>query len=650
MRLRPSRRALLVLLPLLGGLAWLGYARADRHARAVGGEGGTGSLACLRCHGDRGGTEEGSTSHSTPWDLEVAPDGRTVYVAATGLSRVLVVDPAAGRVLRELVTAAPPAGIGLSPDGRTLAVALESRHEVQLLATADGAERARLAVGAGPQDACFDGSGQHLLAANGGSGDVSLVDLATGRERRRPCGPEPFVALRAPDGRRLAVVSRRASLGAPERVPASEVTLLDAASGEVLARVLLPACHMSEGAAFTPDGTRLLVPVIVARNLVPILQVARGWVMSSALASVDVTPEGLRAGRVALLPLTEPVRGFADPAGIAVSADGARALVAAGGGDEAVLLDLARLPALEAQQPVAAAQRLDLAVDLLTVRTPLASNPRGVARAGDLYVVSERLNDSLAVLDASGRLVRRIALPGGGDDAVRRGERVFHDGRYAFQNGFSCRSCHPGAHTDGLTYDFEIDGIGRNLLLNRSLRGVAGTDPFKWVGSNPTLERQCGPRFAMVLSRADVFPDEAQRDLVAYLHSLPPPPPDPGAGRLAGADTGAVLRGRALFERHQTKDGRQIPAAGRCITCHPPPHYTSRSKASVGTRTALDDAELLDVPHLTGIGSKAPYLHDGRALTLEEIWTLPGVGDQHGVVTDLSKADLNDLIAFLKGL
>lgn len=154
----------------------------------------------------------------------------------------------------------------------------------------------------------------------------------------------------------------------------------------------------------------------------------------------------------------------------------------------------------------------------------------------------------------------------------------------------------------------------------------------------------------MVLSRADVFPEQAQKDLVAYLHSLPPPPPDPDAGRLGGVDTGAVLRGRAIFERHQRKDGSPIPSAGRCITCHPPPHYTSRTRAAVGTRTATDDAELLDVPHLTGIGSKAPYLHDGRALTLEEIWTLPGVGDQHGVVTDLSKSDLNDLIAFLEGL
>ncbi len=70
----------------------------------------------------------------------------------------------------------------------------------------------------------------------------------------------------------------------------------------------------------------------------------------------------------------------------------------------------------------------------------------------------------------------------------------------------------------------------------------------------------------------------------------------------------------------------------------------------MGTRSETDGTGEFDVPHLTGIASKAPYLHDGRARTLEEIWTLPGVGDQHGVVTDLNKAELNDLVEYLKGL
>ena len=46
----------------------------------------------------------------------------------------------------------------------------------------------------------------------------------------------------------------------------------------------------------------------------------------------------------------------------------------------------------------------------------------------------------------------------------------------------------------------------------------------------------------------------------------------------------------------------------------------------------------------------APYLHDGRAVTLEEIWTLYSPDDRHGVTSDLGKQGLNDLIEYLRTL
>ncbi len=192
--------------------------------------------------------------------------------------------------------------------------------------------------------------------------------------------------------------------------------------------------------------------------------------------------------------------------------------------------------------------------------------------------------------------------------------------------------------------------MGRDVVLNRSLRGLSGTEPFKWTGSNATIEKQCGPRFAMVLSRADVFEEEALRALVGWLHSMPPPPPRPGGGQVADVDRKARERGQRIFERAARKNGQPIPPAGRCVTCHVLPHGTTGQKADVGTKGPRDGTGLFDIPHLTGIATKAPYLHDARATTLEEIWTLPGVLDQHGVVTDLSKADLNDLIEYLRGL
>ena len=51
---------------------------------------------------------------------------------------------------------------------------------------------------------------------------------------------------------------------------------------------------------------------------------------------------------------------------------------------------------------------------------------------------------------------------------------------------------------------------------------------------------------------------------------------------------------------------------------------------------------------MTNIGLTAPYLHDGRAPTLEAIWTLYNPRDQHGHTSDLTKDELNDLIEYLR--
>jgi cytochrome c peroxidase len=58
----------------------------------------------------------------------------------------------------------------------------------------------------------------------------------------------------------------------------------------------------------------------------------------------------------------------------------------------------------------------------------------------------------------------------------------------------------------------------------------------------------------------------------------------------------------------------------------------------------------LDTPHLNNIYASPPYLHDGRAATLEEIWTKYNPNDKHGVANDLSKMELNELVEYLKSL
>ena len=78
--------------------------------------------------------------------------------------------------------------------------------------------------------------------------------------------------------------------------------------------------------------------------------------------------------------------------------------------------------------------------------------------------------------------------------------------------------------------------------------------------------------------------------------------------------------------------------------------YTDHQAFDVGTRSSTDSDPEFDTAHLTNIFESAPYLHDGRAATLEEIWTKDNPEDRHGVSSDWTKQQLNDLVEYLKNL
>jgi cytochrome c peroxidase len=70
----------------------------------------------------------------------------------------------------------------------------------------------------------------------------------------------------------------------------------------------------------------------------------------------------------------------------------------------------------------------------------------------------------------------------------------------------------------------------------------------------------------------------------------------------------------------------------------------------VGTGKKTDRSPFIDVPQLTNVAYSSPYLHDGSARSMEEIWTIFNPNDTHGFTNDLTKDELNDLIEYLRTL
>jgi hypothetical protein len=299
------------------------------------------------------------------------------------------------------------------------------------------------------------------------------------------------------------------------------------------------------------------------------------------------------------------------------------------------------------------ANNLGMSRRFIAKRIKTGANPKGLAISpdGKFLYVAEQLEDRVAVVSTEKlETFRTIDLGGSKRITVaRQGRRLFNNSGHTFQNQFDCYTCHPDMHEDGLIYNMASKDMGRNLTNTQSLREIKETPPYKWNGKNQTVYKQDGMRFSTVLTRTEAFSYKDLDALTAYiLTGIKYPPnlmynPD---GKL----TEAQLRGKEIFERKKTNTGVEIPVNNRCVTCHPAPYFTNLKLADVGTLASTDDSIKFDTPHLNNIYASPPYLHDGRAATLEEIWTKYGKEEKHGVINDMTKNQLNDLIEYLKSL
>lgn len=655
---RPVRRALFCFSSLLLGfpLAGLSYRAAYEHSRYYTGAEPQ-SLSCVSCHvrGTGGGLLDRALRprYQTPLNLAAAPAGDLLYVTAQSSDSLLVVDLRKGRPTDAIPVGKRPHSVAVSPDGAKAYVSNERSDSVSVVDLRQGKVAGTLAAGHLPAGLALDRQGQTLFVANRGDDSISVIDLQKGHEIVRLAGGgNPNHVALSPDGGLLVVANELSYMGPPREIPVSEVTLIDPRKRRVTARRRMVNAHLLEGVTITPAGDLALVALVRPKNLLPITQVSRGWVMNNGLGVLR-----LSTGEVFQLLLDEPEAYYADPYGVAAMPDGRYAFVSHSGVDLVSVIDLQQLRELLAEaatleQVNTYAHHQGLSRRFVLKRIPTGSNPKGMALSpeGRFLYLAERLDDSILVIDTL-RLeaVSRIHLGGSSrESALRRGEKLFNSASFTFQNQFSCHSCHPNDHVDRLQYDFEPDGVGRNVVDNRTLLGIAGTAPFKWNGNNTSLFMQCGIRFARILTRLQPFPPDDLSALAAFLQSLtqPPNPHRSGQEQL----TPSQERGKHIFERSDNRDGAPIAPANRCITCHPPPLFTDRQRADVGTGSDSDDTREFDTPHLINIFNSAPYLHDGRAVTLEEIWTRFNPEDRHGVTSDLSKGDLNDLIGYLKTL
>jgi YVTN family beta-propeller protein len=595
-----------------------------------------------------------NTQYYSPFNLAVSEKGDRVYVVAEEGNALLVVDTKKDKVIEKIKVGERPHSVILSKDESRAYVSNQWAANVSVIDLKTMKVTDTLQVADGPAELALSADGRFLYVVDSYSSNLSVIDLETKEEvRRLAMGNNPTGIQATPDGSKLLVTSRR-TMGRPyDDTIKCEMTVVDDKTKSIIERKSINDAYMIENIAFTPSGDLAVFPLIRPKNNITTVQVDRGWMMTHGFGIIEMKP----GGRTIELLLDEPNQYFADPYDIAISNDGKRAFITSSGVDyvSVVNLDSVRAILKEKNPEVLKLYANDMGISskYIVKRIKTGANPKGLVLSADgvnLYV-AEHLQDRIAVIDARTLETKKTIELGGPrrTTVARQGRRLLNNAGATFQTQFSCYTCHPDAHEDGLVYNMASKDMGRNVTNTQSLRDISKTAPYKWNGKNATVYKQDGMRFSTVLTRNEPFSYDNLDALVSYIMTGIDYPPNL-VYNPDGYLTKNQLLGKAIFERTHDNNGKLIPEEKRCSFCHPAPYYTNRKSFDVGTLAATDDSILFDTPHLNNIYASAPYLHDGRAKTLEEIWTIYGKTEQHGIVNDLTKMDLNNLIEYLKSL
>ncbi|MGE5644521.1 MAG: beta-propeller fold lactonase family protein [Acidobacteriota bacterium] len=588
--------------------------------------------------------------YPSPVEVALTPDGTTLFAVCEGTGEVAVINTRTAQVVRRIRVGEVPKGIAFGPGAKRAYVANSWNDNVSEIDTASYEVVRTLHAGFEPNAVATDAKGAFLYTANRISNDISVIDLANGAEVKRLLAGRGASYLELRGGRIYAthIYPNWTSHRTP---PESEITVIDTAKQMVVDRYRLRNAAGLFHVALSRDGRLGVAAEMRPKNLVPLAHVAHGWVVGNGLSVF-----GADVGEPVQISIDELERYYNPPFGVAIAPDKSAVYISATGSNNITVINTGRLlkyiGALPAAGRARAANDLSASANYVVSRIAVGRAPKGIALSPDgtrLYVAN-RSDDTISVVDTAARKVVRT-IPLGGPATLtpeRRGEQLFYDARFAFQGHFSCASCHIEATFDGIQWDLEPDGFGKDIVDNRLLEDVRATAPFKWNGGNPDLETECGPRTEKFFYRSQSYTREELADLVAFVKALPL---RPNRYRLPNGElTPAQERGKAIYERTRTKSGQPIPESNQCGVCHSGPHYTNQLLADVKSGKPTDRSPMFDVPQLNNIALTAPYLHDGSAKSLEEIWTVYNPDDTHGVTNDLQKDELNDLIEYLKTL
>lgn len=587
-----------------------------------------------------------AAAHASPTGVAKSPDGSRIFVAIEDPPSIAVVDPAAAMVAATWKLPSPPHALALSPDGtRLYAPAGTAPGSLLAIDPSNGNIAATIPAGHSPRAAAVSPDGTTVFVCNQFENRVEITSVRDGKSAGSfPVTREPAAAALRPDGKALYVANLLPAGAANSGDIAAELGVIDTATGQAMAIRLPNGSTDARALALSPDGRHVYLVHTLARYGLPTTQLDRGWMNTSALSIIDAEKHQLAA----TILLDDIDLGAANPAGVACSPDGRLLAVTHAGTHELSLIDRAalhgRIDRAGRGEPVTQVSRSlkDLPNDLsflhgIRNRVKLNGNgPRAIIATPEGFAIACYFSRTLHLVKTGTGLsaeVRDVPLaPDWRESTAQRGERMFYDATRCFQQWQSCTSCHPGVRADALNWDLLNDGAG-NPKQTKSLLHSLQTPPAMISGIRPDGETaiRTGMRYILFVSH----PEEDALAIEEFLRNLKPVP---SPALIDGALSPAALRGKEVFD------------LASCSDCHHGPYLTNGKPHDVGTGIDREKGKAWDTPSLREIWRTAPYLHDGRAATLEDVIHAANPGDRHGETSTLTAEQKRDLVEYLRSL
>lgn len=276
-------------------------------------------------------------------------------------------------------------------------------------------------------------------------------------------------------------------------------------------------------------------------------------------------------------------------------------------------------------------------------------------------------------------------------DKIELGRALFFDKRLSKDNTIACASCHLAtfAFTDGRPVSTGIRGQKGGRSAPASLNRLFSKAQF-WDGRAATLEEQSVGPFANPIEHGFANHDE----MVTKMKKIPgyrklfkevfgEEITIAGVGRAVASFQRTILSGNSPADRFdQGGDEKAIPEAAqkglilfrekaRCTKCHSGFNFTDEKFHNLGIGWDGDTVDLgryavtknapdigaFKTPTLREIARSAPYMHDGRFKTLEEVvnfYNKGGVKNPHQdelvLPLELTEEEKRNLVEFLRTL